>query len=127
MTLTMNDDQHVDELIELERAGWQALATPGRAAGDFYAGVLDHDVQMLFPGGMTIDDRDDVLDSMDEPSWDDFALDDLRVRHLTADTGVVSYRARASRGDQQYHALVASTYIRRADGWKLALHQHTAM
>jgi hypothetical protein len=43
-----------DELIALEKRGWAALATSGEAAADFYRQVLDDDIAMVLPGGMTI-------------------------------------------------------------------------
>ena len=65
--------QH-DELIELERAAWKALSTSGDAAAEFYDEVLAKDVLMLLPGGMTIDDRATVVDSMHQADWTSFEL-----------------------------------------------------
>ena len=52
-----------DDLIALEHAGWDALATSGDAA-DHYAAALARQVLVVLPGGMTIDDRDEVVRSM---------------------------------------------------------------
>ncbi len=110
--------------LELERAGWRALATGGAAAG-FYAEVLADDVLILMPGGTVIDDRDAVVASMSGPPWSSFELSDERVLTPAADCTVVAYRARARRGNHDYEALISSTYARRRDAWKLAVHQHT--
>ena len=112
--------------LELEERGWQALATSGEAAAAFYRSVLDVEVAMLLPGGFMLDNRDDVIRSMSGPPWSDYHLDEVRTRSLTGDVSVVTYRAIAQRdGAQRYSALINSTYVRRADGWKLAVHQQT--
>lgn len=57
--------------------------------------------------------------------WRDLSM---RDRHglVLGDAAIISYRAEVSRGDgQPYSALVSSGYVRRADGWKLAFHQHS--
>jgi hypothetical protein len=48
----------MDELVELERQGWEALSSDGDAGQRFYASILRHDAVMLFPGGMRIVGRD---------------------------------------------------------------------
>jgi len=112
------------EVLALERAGWEALATAG-AAGPFYANVLADQVLMLLPGGMVLDDREQVVEAMGGPPWDRYELADERVLELSDDSAVVAYRATARRGATEYTALFTSTYVRRASGWKLALHQQT--
>lgn len=114
-----------DDLIDLERDAWKALSTSGEAAADFYGRVLADDVLMLLPGGMVIDDRGAVIDSMGGAPWDSFELSDERVLTLGEDSAVVAYRATASRGGTEYTALFASTYVRVGGAWRLALHQQT--
>ena len=115
-----------DELVELERAAWDALSTDGAAAA-FYEEVLATDVLMLLPGGMVIDDRDAVIHSMQGAPWSSFELADERVHRLTDTSAVVAYRATARRGDQEYTALFNSTYVREGEAWRLALHQQTPL
>jgi hypothetical protein len=111
---------------ELERAGWQALATGPREATAFYEHVLDDTVLMLLPGGLVIDDRAAVVSSMGGSPWTAYHLDDVRELHPTDDTAVVAYAAVAERvGSPAYSALVSSLYVRRPSGWKLAVHQQT--
>lgn len=114
-----------NELIDLEQAAWQALTTSGDAAAAFYDGVLAKDVLMLFPGGMVIDDRAQVVNSMKGADWDSFELSDTRVLQLSDDSAILAYRAHARRGDNDYDALLNSTYIREDGAWRLALHQQT--
>jgi hypothetical protein len=116
--------QH-DDLIDLERSAWKALSTSGDAAAAFYDDVLAKDVLVLLPGGMTIDDRATVVDSMRQADWTTFELSDERVLDLTDDSAVVTYQAKAERPGGDYHALLNSTYVREGGDWKLALHQQT--
>lgn len=111
--------------MDLEHQGWQALGVGGDEARAFYDGVLDDGVTMLLPGGLVITDRDEALASMSGAPWDDYQLDEIAVTTPTPDTGLVTYRARARRGDTAYTALMSTLYLRRAGGWRLAFHQQT--
>jgi hypothetical protein len=114
-----------DGPADLEERGWQALATEGAAAG-FYGEVLDDTVVMLLPGGLVLDERAAIIEAMSGPPWSAYRLDRLTEHRPTADTGLVTYGVRARRGDApEYVALVASLYVRRAAGWRLAFHQQT--
>ncbi len=115
-----------DELIALERRGWEALATGGEAAANFYRGVLDDEIAMVFPGGVTIFDRDGVIASMGGEPWSSFDLEDMHVLMPVSDVGIVTYRSTSQRANQpSYVALVTSLYTRRGDAWRLTLHQQT--
>ncbi|OWY63094.1 hypothetical protein B7486_54935 [cyanobacterium TDX16] len=112
------------DLTRLERQGWEALATEGAAAG-FYDGVLADDVLMLLPGGMVIDDRQTVVDSMGGAPWSSYELRDVRVLPVADGVAVVAYEATAVRDEQPYTALFNSTYRHEDGRWKLVLHQQT--
>jgi hypothetical protein len=114
-----------DELIALERAGWTALATDADTATRFYEDVLAAEVVFLLPGGMVIDDRSDVIDSMRGAAWDRFDLEEERVWRFSDDCAAVTYQATAARGGDEYRALCNSTYVRSSGRWLLALHQQT--
>ena len=114
-----------DDLLALERSGWDALSTSGDAAAAFYERVLAEQVLMLLPGGMVIDRRDDVVNAMRGEPWSSFELSDERVLDLGPASAVVAYQATARRGDDEYTALFNSTYVREGDAWRLALHQQT--
>jgi hypothetical protein len=114
-----------DEPAALERQGWDALSSDGETARAFYDEVLDERVVMLLPGGMVLDDRSTIVDSMSGRPWARFALDGMRIFRPTADTGVVTYGAVAERDGQHYSALMSSIYARRDDGWKLFFHEQT--
>ncbi len=115
-----------EELLQLEHEGWEALSTSGNAAGRFYTENLAVDVLMLLPGGMILDDRDEVIEAMRGSPWTSFALSDERVLELAEGSAVVAYRATAQReGDEPYTALFNSTYVREDSVWRLAVHQQT--
>ena len=115
-----------DELIALEREGWDALASGAAAATEFYDRVLDAQVTMLLPGDLRLTDRAQILASMRGAPWSSFELEDPQVVRLTGDSAIVVYGATAQReGAPRYSALISSAYVRRDDGWKLALHQQT--
>ncbi len=114
-----------DELVEMERAGWDALSAGGDVATSHYADVLAERVLFLLPGGMLLDDRPAVIDSMGGEPWSSYRLFDERVIKLGDDAAVLAYRTMATRDGTEYEALVNSTYVRAAGAWKLAVHQQT--
>jgi hypothetical protein len=115
----------MDDLLALERAGWDALSTGSEAAASFYDEVLAKQVLMVLPGGMVLDDRDQVIESMRGAPWDGYDLSEEQVHELAADCAVVVYRASARRGDNEYRAVFNSTYVREDGAWRMALHQQT--
>ncbi len=116
----------VDELVDMEEQGWRALATDPRTATEFYEQVLDDDVVMLLPGGLRMTDRATVVASMGGAPWASYRLEEPRVHALGADAAVVTYGVVAQRdGSPPYSALISSSYVRRAGGWRLAIHQQT--
>lgn len=115
----------MQELLDLETAGWRALSTPGDAAREFYAGILREDAVMLFPGGLRIEGRRQILESFAARPWDSFLIEDAAIIRLAGDVATLLYRVTAQRsGNAPYAALVGSTYVRKHD-WQLAIHQQT--
>lgn len=114
-----------NELIALETAGWRALSADGATATDFYARVLDDTVVMLLPGGMRLTERDAILASMGGAPWSSFEIEEPQVVAIGADGALVVYGVVAVRDGAEYSALVASAYVRRRAGWRLAFHQQT--
>lgn len=113
------------DLLDVEHQALDAMSSSAEAATAFYKEVLAREVLMLFPGGMVIEDRSDVISSMGGPPWDGFEISDERVLELGDAVAAVIYRATAKRGEAEYTALFNSTYIREDGMWKLALHQQT--
>jgi hypothetical protein len=115
----------MQELLELEERGWHALATKGNAGQVFYASILRDDAVMLFPGGLRIEGRERILESLGSQPWDSFRIEDAQVLPLTSSAAAVVYKVTAQReGSEPYVALLCSTYVRATD-WKLVVHQQT--
>ena len=112
-----------NELVALEREGWQALSD-GRGA-DYYAQHLADNALMAFSFGVM--DRQAAIDAMAQaPPWASFELTDPRVVALTDDSAVLVYAAKAQReGQDPYAATISSTFVRRQGQWLLAFHQQT--
>lgn len=113
------------ELIELEEQGWRALSTAGDAAKQFYASVLRDDAVMLFPGGMRINGRDNILQSLGAQPWESFRIEDVKSITLSEQTATLTYKVTAQRKNSEpYAALVSSTYVL-SKTWQLVVHQQT--
>lgn len=54
----------MQELIELEEREWQALSSEGEVGRSFYSSALHNDAVMLFPGGMLITGKENILKSL---------------------------------------------------------------
>src|SRR4051794_41829629 len=114
----MPDDED-DELINLERDGWDAFTKSRDAAVAYYEAVFDAHPIMLFPGGVRLENREAIIDSIDPRPWTSYEIDDLRVQRLTASSAFVTYGINAEREGESHSALVGSIYVRRAAGGAL--------
>lgn len=115
--------QEAEQLVALERDGWDALTT-GHAR-EFYDDVLTREAVMVFPFGAM--ERDDAIDGMAESRrWRDYSLDHVEVHELGAGLAVVTYHVHAERDEEDpYDAMLASTYVRSRGGWRMMLHQQS--
>lgn len=115
-------------LIELEEQGWQALSSEGEAGKKFYSAVLHDDAIMLFPGGVFINGKEKILESLAAQPWRAFQIEEPQVISLSENAGVLVYRVTAQReGGDPYVALISSTYTLSDGTWKLVLHQQTSV
>ncbi|WP_416676596.1 nuclear transport factor 2 family protein [Egbenema bharatensis] len=113
-------------MIDLEEQGWQALSTDVEASKTFYNSVLRDDAIMLFPGGMIIEGKEKILQSLAAQPWKSFRIEEPRVISLSESAEVLVYRVTAQREDSKpYVALINSTYEISGGMWKLVLHQQT--
>jgi hypothetical protein len=116
----------MDELIALERRGWDALSSGAGEAERFYREVLADRALFVLPGGLVLAGRGEILESMGGEPWAGYELSDIRVLEIAGDTAAIAYRAAARRdGHPGYAALCTSTYRRAASSWQLVLHQQT--
>lgn len=120
----MRDQPLLATLLELERAGWDALCR-GEGA-DFYGEIMTYDAIMLLAGGLALD-KDAVLASLGEaPAWDSYEISDERLIDLGPTSAALLYTARASiYGERPFVALMTSVYLQDDYGWRLALYQQT--
>jgi Domain of unknown function (DUF4440) len=72
----------MQELIALEEQGWRALSTGGEAAQAFYDAVLTDDAVMVFPRGLLLEGKAQILGAIDAQPWTAFRLDGPRVIRL---------------------------------------------
>jgi hypothetical protein len=115
----------VDELIELERAGWTSLCD---GTGDeFYGRTMPGDGVMVLANG-TVMTRDEVVAALGQaPPWASFEMDDLRVVPLGDDSAALVCVGTGHRDgdDPPFIGIMSSVYVKRDGGWKLALYQQT--
>jgi hypothetical protein len=119
----MADGPLAEELLALERRGWEALCSD--AGADYYRAHLADGALIAFPFGVM--DRAEALAAMERAApWSDFEITDPRVVSLGADAAVLVYAVTAHRPDQEpLAAVMSSTYVRAAGGWQLAFHQQS--
>lgn len=117
--------QHrLDELLELENAGWRSLCDG--TGSTFYGQIMTADGQMVLANGATMS-RDQVVDSLsDAPPWDSYEIADPMLVPLGSDAGALVYRGIGHRsGGDSFTGMMTSTYVRTGSSWKLAVYQQT--
>ena len=113
-----------DELFELEEGFW---------LGDqaFFREHLDDRCLLAFPQmdemhGVKSRDEVAATASTQPGRWRDLKISNRQLVRPAEGVAIISYRADVKRFDgEPYAALIGSAYARRADGWKLAFHQHS--
>jgi ketosteroid isomerase-like protein len=114
-----------DDLYRIEEGFWLA-------GKEHFLDHLDERCLLAFPqaGEMHgVFAREDVAATASAPgSWKDLRISARQFLQAAGDFAILSYRADVMRGDgEPYAALVSSGYARRAEGWKLAFHQHSPL
>jgi ketosteroid isomerase-like protein len=113
----------MDELIRLEREGWNALSDG--TAVDYYAALLTDDALFVVPG-MVLDRAQTLASWEGVDPWRDYTFRDTRVLPLGDDAALLTYAASATRADgSEYAAQFTSVYVRVDGAWKLTFHQQT--
>lgn len=114
-----------NELFKIEQGFWLS-------GKDHFHEYLDHRCILAFPqmGEMHgVKTREEIAaTATSSHRWRDLHMFDRSLLEATEDVALISYRAIVTRADGlPYQALVGSTYVRRANGWKLAFHQHSPL
>ena len=115
----------MDELLDLEHAGWASLCDG--TGSEFYGDIMTDDAVMVLANG-TVMDRGDVVEALrDAPPWSAYEIDDVRLVQLDEDSSAVVYIGTGHRGDDDrpFVGVMTSVYVRRDGDWKLALYQQT--
>jgi hypothetical protein len=113
----------MEQLLELEERGWQALSSDHPV--EFCEEWLANDAVMIVPG-MIIDRATFLRAVGDEQPWASHQIEDAHALSLTDDSAALIYRVTARRaGQPAFIGLLTSVYVKRADQWKLVLHQQT--
>ena len=79
----------MDELIELERAGWAALCD-GTAA-DFYQRTMSDDALMVLADGTVMGRTDAVAALGGAPPWSSYEMDEIRIVRISSDVAALVY------------------------------------
>ncbi|MBX8690594.1 DUF4440 domain-containing protein [Mycobacterium vulneris] len=115
----------LDELLHIERAGWDSLCESTGA--DFYGELMLPDAVMVLANGMVMDRNTVVSALAQSPPWRAYEISGVRLIVLDDDNAALVYTATAYR-DEEEPAFVGamSSVYNRVDGvWKLALYQQT--
>lgn len=115
----------LNELLEIERRGWESLCDGSGAT--FYGEIMSDDGVMVLANGI-VTDRSTVTTALAEaPTWDDFTIEDPRIISAGADTGILLYRGTASRGNdpEPFDAWMTSVYLEANRRIQLVSYQQT--
>ncbi|BBX89476.1 nuclear transport factor 2 family protein [Mycolicibacterium boenickei] len=115
----------LDELLHIERAGWDSLCESTGA--DFYGELMLPEAVMVLANGMVMDRNTVVSALAQSPPWRAYEISGVRLIVLDDDNAALVYTGTAYR-DEEEPAFVGamSSVYNRVDGvWKLALYQQT--
>ncbi len=115
----------LDQILSLEKQVWTALVE-GNAQAD--RALLTPDFLGVYPSGFA--NRDDHVGQFaDAPTMKEYELSDIRLRVLSADVVLLSYRADYLRPDTEtWEAmLISSLWERRHDVWINSFSQDTPL
>ncbi|MGW4099400.1 nuclear transport factor 2 family protein [Mycobacterium sp. NPDC004974] len=115
----------LDELLHIERAGWDSLCESSGA--DFYGELMLPDAVMVLANGMVMDRNTVVSALAQSPPWRAYEISGVRLIALDDDNAALVYTGTAYRdGDEPAFVGAMSSVYHRVDGvWKLTLYQQT--
>lgn len=115
----------LDELLHIERAGWDSLCESTGA--DFYGDLMLPDSVMVLANGMVMDRNTVVSALAQSPPWRAYEISGVRLITLDDDNAALVYTGTAYRdGDEPAFVGAMSSVYHRVDGvWKLTLYQQT--
>ena len=95
--------------------------------GEFYGRVMTANGVMILANGSVMTPDEVVAAPGQSPQWASYEIDDVRTVPVGADAAALLYVGIGHRGGDEpsFVGMMASVYIRRGDGWALALYQQT--
>lgn len=117
--------QLLDELLHIERAGWDSLCESTGA--DFYGELMLPDAVMVLANGMVMDRNTVVSALAQSPPWRAYEISGVRLISPDDDNAALVYTGTAYReGEEPAFVGAMSSVYHRVDGvWKLTLYQQT--
>jgi hypothetical protein len=116
---------NADELLTLERAGWDALCSG--TADEFYGRLMTPEALMVLANGQVMT-RDEVVAALGgSPAWESYEIADPRVVPIGGDAAALVYVGTGRRGADSpaFVGAMTSVYVRSDGEWKLAVYQQT--
>lgn len=113
-----------EELLDLERAGWDALCDG--SGSEFYGALMTPDGVMVLANGQILS-RDDVVTALaGAPTWQSYEISNARAVAIGSDAHALVYVGTGHRAGDEFVGVMTSVYVGRSDGWRLALYQQTS-
>lgn len=110
-----------DDVLSIERELWTMDA-------DAYHRHVDERCLVAFTEMAGAWTREQVAGSVEGGQrWSDLEIEIEGSLRPLPDVAFVTYRARAKRGSEPYHARVSSAYVNRDGEWKMVFHQQTPL
>jgi hypothetical protein len=93
---------------------------------EVYEQHCDSRCLVVFAAMAAVMSREDIARIAERGRWTDVNIRPLGFLEISDTAAEIAYDCTARRRDgRHYHARVTSTYVRRADGWKLAGHHQS--
>jgi hypothetical protein len=120
----------LDEIETIIRALEEKLLAPSvRAMGETVGQLLDDDFIEFGASGATYDKASTVEGLLTEPPGPiDRSIDDFRIRMLSAEIALATYRGTERYNDgRRRQTLRSSLWVRSGGQWKMTFHQGTVV
>ena len=102
-----------------ERRLWERGNDPAT-----YQSILDDGaICLMYPMDFVPKEQAVEMSKKGEPRTD-VKFEDISVKELGPDSAALSYHASVKNSDKPYRGSIASVYVKRDDGWKLAVTAH---
>lgn len=123
-------DRIREDLLNKERALWTALTSADPAPA--VQKLCNLEANMIFPQmeTLTLEDESQFQNALKPPfhRFDRYQLDEVRTIVIDLMAGVVTYKIRAVRGENEYRATGSTTWSQGSDGeWRVVCHQETLL